>query len=437
MNDMSRPNSAARLSEDIGDVLSSIRRLIAEDEALTAAHERLQKQSCDTHIGHDTARDDEKIAVGAEMLAGRHGGNAALARQLAGRPMLAAQAAPQPVESAQITAAPSIRPHVEPGDDMPRRSAAPALPPSHGARMGPAIQPDPPAQETRSNRLRLGAAQRVVPPVDPEAAPRPGARLHVPWRPFAPANADTSKPDLRDDMPANRDFDGSHLSPHALAESLSASQPDTGLSHPRKATRDHAAPAIPMAEDDHTDFADEAIGAGPITPLSFESFLEDSPPTLTTDTLEECDIDPADDGIPSPAAFAGRDSDAIPAPIMPSSAAATDSRPDWQANQAETAADLADMAETAPENPGQITAHTTAGTDQAAQITAQDHHCDSAIAADPAQEDDAAEMLIRDTIRDMIQEELHGELGQRFSRNLRAVIRREIAAAIDEQMDRF
>jgi len=47
------------------------------------------------------------------------------------------------------------------------------------------------------------------------------------------------------------------------------------------------------------------------------------------------------------------------------------------------------------------------------------------------------EQSIRDLLRDMIQEELHGELGQRFARNLRAVIRREVAAAIDDQIDRF
>lgn len=43
---------------------------------------------------------------------------------------------------------------------------------------------------------------------------------------------------------------------------------------------------------------------------------------------------------------------------------------------------------------------------------------------------------VRSQIREMIQGELQGELGQRFSRNLRIVIRREIAAAIDDQFDR-
>lgn len=44
---------------------------------------------------------------------------------------------------------------------------------------------------------------------------------------------------------------------------------------------------------------------------------------------------------------------------------------------------------------------------------------------------------IRDLLREMVQEELNGELGERFSANLRAVIRREIAAAIDAHLDRF
>lgn len=43
---------------------------------------------------------------------------------------------------------------------------------------------------------------------------------------------------------------------------------------------------------------------------------------------------------------------------------------------------------------------------------------------------------VRSQIREMIQSELQGELGERFSRNLRIVIRREIAAAVDDQFDR-
>ncbi|QIR85623.1 hypothetical protein [Paracoccus sp. AK26] len=50
---------------------------------------------------------------------------------------------------------------------------------------------------------------------------------------------------------------------------------------------------------------------------------------------------------------------------------------------------------------------------------------------------DDEDRAIRELLREMVQEELNGELGQRFSANLRAVIRREIAAAIDAHLDRF
>ena len=59
-------------------------------------------------------------------------------------------------------------------------------------------------------------------------------------------------------------------------------------------------------------------------------------------------------------------------------------------------------------------------------------------AARPAAADiEAEEQSIRDLLREMIQEELLGEMGQRFSSNLRAVIRREIASAIDDQLERI
>lgn len=68
------PRSAARLSEDIGDVLTAIRRLIAEDEALVAARERMTQAAEPRFIQED----------GGEFLARRYGGNASLARKLAG-----------------------------------------------------------------------------------------------------------------------------------------------------------------------------------------------------------------------------------------------------------------------------------------------------------------------------------------------------------------
>lgn len=67
-----RFRSSAR-SEDLGETLYNIRRMIAEDDALAAARDRLQ-----------LLRDQVEHEDSAEFLARRHGGNAALARQLAG-----------------------------------------------------------------------------------------------------------------------------------------------------------------------------------------------------------------------------------------------------------------------------------------------------------------------------------------------------------------
>lgn len=46
----------------------------------------------------------------------------------------------------------------------------------------------------------------------------------------------------------------------------------------------------------------------------------------------------------------------------------------------------------------------------------------------------AHEELMHEVVRNLVRDELHGALGERFSSNLRAVIRREIAMAIDEHL---
>lgn len=78
MNDLTPQPSAARLSEDIGDVLSAIRRLIAEDEALSTAREHREEE----RIAHFAAQPAVRTA-GGDVLAERYGGNAALARRMA------------------------------------------------------------------------------------------------------------------------------------------------------------------------------------------------------------------------------------------------------------------------------------------------------------------------------------------------------------------
>lgn len=76
------------------------------------------------------------------------------------------------------------------------------------------------------------------------------------------------------------------------------------------------------------------------------------------------------------------------------------------------------------------------GPDTVAQLAAEAEAFDVEMQAHAAVEDDANQ-VIRDLLREMVQEELNGELGERFSANLRAVIRREVAAAIEAQLDRF
>lgn len=88
-----RPSqNAARLSEDIGDVLTAIRRMIADDDALSSARDNIRSER--TGLVQDDA---------GEFLARRYGGNAALARQMvqtAARPMPApVMAEPEPAHA--------------------------------------------------------------------------------------------------------------------------------------------------------------------------------------------------------------------------------------------------------------------------------------------------------------------------------------------------
>ncbi|WP_207101211.1 hypothetical protein [Paracoccus shandongensis] len=74
-------------------------------------------------------------------------------------------------------------------------------------------------------------------------------------------------------------------------------------------------------------------------------------------------------------------------------------------------------------------------TDPVAELAAAAEAFDAELQAQA--DGESTDQDIRDMLREMVQEELNGELGQRFSANLRAVIRREVAAALEAQMDRF
>ncbi|VDS07073.1 hypothetical protein PARHAE_00245 [Paracoccus haematequi] len=131
MADPRMSQNAARLSEDIGDVLSAIRRMIADDDALSSARDNIRAER--SSLIPDDA---------GEFLARRYGGNAALARQLV----------ETTVRSAEPLAA----------ETMPDAAAAPAIP-QFILRAKPDLVP--PAANV--SPLRLGAERRVD---EPEAA---------------------------------------------------------------------------------------------------------------------------------------------------------------------------------------------------------------------------------------------------------------------------
>lgn len=442
MNDMAPPNAAARLSEDIGDVLSAIRRLIAEDEALTAARDlRAHVSAAATLIEQ---ADPLPLAVGGDVLAQRHGGNSALARQIVGRRPTAVAKMRDPGRSADIQAA-AMRaalaaPAIDLDDgaddewiiavDSPPRAAAteasfaelpaaaePMMAATSAARLGGAFgsadarppMPAPRSQIIVPSRadvtpaappLRLGAAQRVVPTGDDAAA---SGRLHMPWRPWAPAPArpiGAPPTPMRLDPPAEvpRGRDGSRLSPVALARSLAdAADQDAQQDAP-----------IPQSDSDlrapirrH----DMIASAAPAQPAP--------PPAIDFDTMMaamRAVDDDAGDGWPTGRGEIGAD----------------EAAEDAAAVQAEVEIPAGHDAEPSASDEGAAAASQPAA--KAPIVTGLDIDL---------MDENEADLLIRKTIRAMIQEELHGELGERFSRNLRAVIRREIASAIDEQIDRF
>lgn len=152
--------NAARLSEDIGDVLTAIRRMIADDDALSSARDSIRAER--TGLVQDDA---------GEFLARRYGGNAALARQM--------------VETAARPAADPLPP--EPAPAIPQfilRAKPELVPPAN-------VSP-----------LRLGAERRVDEAGTPKASGwrswlRPEARETEPEP--APASLESAVAVIADD----------------------------------------------------------------------------------------------------------------------------------------------------------------------------------------------------------------------------------------------
>ncbi|MDO5648188.1 hypothetical protein [Paracoccus sp. (in: a-proteobacteria)] len=183
MADPRMTQNPAKLSEEIGDVLQTIRRLIADDDALTAARAKLA-----------VARNDVQHEDSADFLARRHGGNAALARELVRHEPKVVQ--PAPMSQAALIAE-FMRPQAEPVQPQPepepeplrldqqRRVAEPAPMPVFLRRV-PDVAPEPapqaepePAPVAKAPRrffwsVKPAPAEQVATPAnDPQPQPQP------------------------------------------------------------------------------------------------------------------------------------------------------------------------------------------------------------------------------------------------------------------------
>lgn len=424
-----RPSqNAARLSEDIGDVLSAIRRLIAEDEALTTARDRLSAERGDaaTTIDEDAG----------DFLARRYGGNSALARDLAlSRKGDAGYQQPQHLAEAVVRSGDeaeevwplgdaangpdAVRPRVDADRPITRHEtpASSADQPDHPAHrndlvrtlsaltaqaaddqaavpMIPRLRPiAPTVRPERPNAaapLRLDATRRVLSGAPSKAEPpRPDCHdMNV-----APADEEGGKPatghealrvtDLGDDDDFAEAFDWkARMRPELVAQAGVAAPPENVIA--RIAALGTVEPDYP-SQDEALIVLAEALGDGPSFDDVFARGSEADPASGVSNETRESALPTAEQTRQSP---------------VPEDAA--------------TAANENQRASAVPQSAEPLARQTITG-------------------LSPEEE----EQSIRDLLREMIQEELHGELGERFSRNLRSVIRREVAAAIDDQLDRL
>lgn len=319
-------HSASRLSEDIGDVLSAIRRMIAEDDALSSTRDRLQaeRDALDTLIQSNAIQEDA-----GDFLARRYGGDSALARKLAGATDKSAASA------------------VEEGWPLGRSANG--------------------ADAARPIRVKRHGEMRAEP-----------GNLPAVKGPVAVAN-DTAPLKLEQRVP----------------------QPD------------EAASAAPK----------QAGWRSWLRPEPRKSL--DNAAKLAIEVTPTPEVQSFQDVVDDDSAFAEAfDWKSRMRPDLPEVVAAPVEAP--EATVAEDPQVEAE-AETTPPEPE---AETVAASDGALVGNA------SALVGNDAAlgDDDAA---LRDLLRELIQEELQGEMGQRFSSNLRAVIRREVASVIDQHLERL
>ncbi|RJL07058.1 hypothetical protein [Paracoccus siganidrum] len=475
--------SAQRLSDDIGDVLTAIRRLIAEDEALVSARDRVQQARGEAplQLAEVPISDPEDPA---ELLARRYGGNAALARQLAhlhddldfgAAPQAAGDDAAWPlgpfanspeaarpglVEEAPVPPG-DIDGDAGPGDDFEQMLAeldgdgpeAGIAVPEHRNDLarrlsatfaGPEPEDAPGDHDVEASEgedaapLLLDPNQRITSaPLPARHAPRPAAPNWTPLTLVPAAQGDEPqdapqdeecipdpaagqarlarvdfeddfdwkarmRPDLDEQAAEDRiEVAGADLSPLPLSEAVDSAG----------TAGDEPAPQPEVAEAASDAARADAFLAVPMTTvLPAQPFAVFSTPFTMATPLA-----------------------AIPLPIPPEPVAVMAPGAEPVVADMPAAGEAPASAEIAAPD-----AELGAGAAEADLATAAPVEDRPAAAAEsPAEILSEEEQSIRELLREMIQEELLGELGQRFSRNLRAVIRREVAVAIDDHLDRL
>lgn len=445
MSEPRQSQNAARLSEDIGDVLSAIRRLIAEDEALTNARQRL-----DAERGALTTAIDEDAG---DFLARRYGGNAAMARELArsGQADEARIGYQRPDRLAEAV----VRSDAQPAT---RRDADEAWP-LGGAANGPGAAR--PRVDAGRKITRHEQDQPTDPAHEPEVdIPRPFARndlartLSAATRPIQPTSAGTPSAPRLNAVPASRGTQTATTAPplrlDAARRVLTGSdgndsstwrawrQPTgTAPAQPDAASRLDAASEVVGDDDDFAEAFDWKARMRPeITPTpNARAATAAAVPSEVKTPSEEPTM-----SLPTSALADTEDDVADRAEGCLAEPGQTASDPDSDFDHVIAAMERADAAiarnarhrgGAAPQEGVEQGAPARPAADQQAAATASPHETVTGL---PPEEE---EQSIRDLLREMIQEELHGELGERFSRNLRAVIRREVAAAIEDQIDRL
>ncbi|MDP5305916.1 hypothetical protein [Paracoccus spongiarum] len=446
MPDPRSAQNAARLSEDIGDVLSAIRKLIAEDEALGGDRAAGPGGTIDQDAG--------------EFLARRYGGNAALARRLAGTaapdesrsdlPQATARAddeagegwplgglanspeAARPVaalsDRGAVTAQPRILRHdgLSAPADAPafqRAEARPELPSARNdlvrSLSATAAAPQVGRQDAGAVApLRLDATRRVL-TQDDGTGLRGGARQEPPLHrpplhrpPLAPAAPAPLARQHEDDDDFAEAFDWK-----------ARMRPDVDGSTRADATSPaHSAPSLPSFLSGRIERREAPVTV--VATRSDDGLRADLAAPDEGRVLDDTHHDPEDAQAEVAGSPSAADSEfaAVLAALEAVGAPRTglDKAPIPEAGPAQDTAQAMLTAPAAPEAcaPEPAAGPTLAG--EAAIVTPE-----------------VDEQSIRDLLREMIQEELHGELGERFSRNLRAVIRREVAAAIEDYLDRI